>query len=889
MYLLTLVNLINLINLINKEIKTMNYNFKIPSYTANDGETKGYMLEDCKEFLRQVCELNAFKFSSKKQFMEVTKRWLRKKEFKFQTRNGKWCDMFEHHKHNLYFVNDILSLYYDHYSGNGKGKFYLDAIYRPNPEKFILAVRDAMSNTCSETVDATVYKLHKWINGIRYVCGAKGGKEYKKMLVLHSDLVGGTGKTFFVTGLIDFLNSLSIKAALTTIGERFNNFDTATNMVCVLDEFKYPRSEDSELGFLNRVIDKTPTEYEKKGRDRVLLTPKAQLIATTTEKPKHTNSRRYDIITYNYNPVLRRDRVREELEGLIPHDEAHLRDIILRLFAYCPSADFEFPISNIYNDHTNKYDGIHASFLFEIQESMRFDGIYAKTTVMDFAKHLYFNNSNISSSYLFPLFKNKVNQLVTDLYAKGFLKHIVKRGCAAHHYIFNLNDLLSIPVGMEADEADIEDINPAVKTYRNFRNYMNTVHEAVKSNIDNDFGELKDIYNKILSGELNPYAPKRKLTAGRFNKDKKVSKMELWLQQDRCAEIVEKTLKEEEDDNIGVDNLLKDDNLISNLEKEDEPLVSLDELIDEIELEETDVKLTENDIRNVLLMPECATLTTPPVFHHADNNQFWVSAKPTNKCLVNYVKALKAGENPILDRKAENLIPTAFVYESDGLDLSSQKRIVKKLLESEFKENVLSITYSGNKSIHILIKIRNDQGGAIKDIFKEIWYQAGEHIFGEDIKYMDKACASVGRLTRLPGAINLTTGKKQICYYLNPRAKGLWMNPDGIEDLKATIKNKKNNDNAIEKKENKTYNNDIDEQFRAICNKSKNSSAQIALDILESGHAPQGNDLIFAVKYVANLIKYNSKFHSIGQRLVDICHEQHPSNIVYKTIDEYIE
>lgn len=884
------------------------YQLKIPHYTISEGGVYGYMLEDCKEFLRQVCELNAYKFRDRDKFSKVIRRWIRKKEFKFY-KNRKWHDMFGYFR-NLDFIPDTIDLYYDYYSGKGLGKIYLDALYRPNPEKFILAVRDAMSNTTSETVADTVTKLQKFINGIRYVAGAKGGAEHKKMLVLYSDTIGGTGKTFFATGLLKFLNSLFIKSALTTIGERFNNFDTATQMVCVLDEFKYPRSEDSELGFLNRVIDRTPTDYERKCRDKVTLTPKAQLIGTTTEKPKHSNNRRYDIITYNYNPVINGlyDHTKKELDGFIPKDKEHLNDIILRLFAYCPPADYSFPV--IEGNSISKYEGIHAPFLFEIQEVMQADNIFNKATIVELAKHLYTNNSVISASYQFPLFKNKMNQLITDLLSKGFIKYITKRGCAAHHYYYNLNDLLSIPVGVTAS-GDIEDSNPAQKTYIKFRDYIDIVHESAQSNMDDDFNELKLTYKKILNGELDPDRPKQKLTAGMFNKDKYVDHIKLDDQRSRLMykagknEIVEREIlneleknakKEKKLDDLtgdntnSIDDLIKDDNLLSNLEKGDESLLSLDDLIDEVELEETDVKLTENDIRNVLLMPECATLSTIPVYRHADNNQFWVSARLNNKCLVKYVKEVRAGiDNPVIDRKSENLIPTAFVYESDGLDLNHQKRIVKKLLESEYKNNVLSVTYSGNKSIHILIKIRNDQGEAIKDSFKKVWTIVGECIFGEDIKYMDKACASVGRLTRLPGGINLSTGKKQICYYLNPKAEGLWLNIDYVKELEDEDKKKQNKINTIEKKENKTYNNDIEEQFRAVCNKSKNSSAQIALDILESGHAPQGNDLIFAVKYVANLIKYNSKFHNIGQRLVDICHEQHPSNIVYKTIDEYIE
>lgn len=871
------------------------YKMTIPKYTVKKDGVYGYMLEDCKEFIRQVCELNAFKFKDKEKFSNTIRRWMREKEFVFFGRNGKPYDMFDHYKRNLFFVRELVDLYYDVYKGKGFGKIYLDAIYRPNPEKFVLAVRDAMSNTDSDSVADTVKKIHKFINGIRYIVGAVGGAEYKKMMVLYSDTIGGTGKTFFATGLLNFLNSLSINSKMTTISEKFNNFDTATEMFCVVDEFRYPRSEDSELGFLNRVIDKSPTDYERKCANKVTLKPKAQLMGTTTERPKHSNNRRYDIIKYNYNPVIAGvyDTIKKEVEGFIPKDEAHLNDIILRLFAYCPPADYSFPVVG---DGKVRYEGIHAPFLFEIQEVMQPDNIFSKATPMDLTKYLYYNNSSISSSYTFPLFKNKMNQLITDLHAKCFIKYITKRGCAAHHYYYNLNDLLSIPVGMDVSNADIEYENPAKKTFIKFQDYLGLVHESANSNLEDDFDELKDIYNKILDGELRPddAKTKPKLTGGIFDKNRNVDDVSL----DKQKQLLNKREQEQQnkdkriEGNINsIDDLIKDDNLILSLEKEDEPIVSLDELIDEIELEETDVKLTENDIRNVLLMPECATLTTPPVYHHADNNQFWVSARLNNKCLVRYVKEVRAGiENPIFDRKAENLIPTAFVYESDGLDLNSQKRIVKKLLESDFKNNVLSVTYSGNKSIHILIKIRNEQGEALKNNFKFVWGLVGEYIFGDDIKYMDKACASVGRLTRLPGAINLTTGKKQLCYYLNPKAEGLWLNLDVVKELieERERANKKQNA-TIEKKENKTYDNDIDGQFRAICNKSKNSSAQIALDILESRYAPQGDDLIFAVKYVANLVKYNPKFHSIGQELVDICHGQHPSNIVYKTIDEYIE
>ncbi|QHX43607.1 hypothetical protein GWP43_09350 [Treponema vincentii] len=134
------------------------------------------------------------------------------------------------------------------------------------------------------------------------------------------------------------------------------------------------------------------------------------------------------------------------------------------------------------------------------------------------------------------------------------------------------------------------------------------------------------------------------------------------------------------------------------------------------------------------------------------------------------------------DRKAEHVIPKMFVYEIDyledegqetdlGKQLKKQWDIIKKSIDTT--NHIASVTLSGNKSIHVLVP--HTDGELIKEDYKFYWEETAKRLFGEDSRFFDTACASVGRLTR---CFNMKRGNiEQKLLYKNLKATPIDVKP----------------------------------------------------------------------------------------------------------------
>lgn len=266
-------------------------------------------------------------------------------------------------------------------------------------------------------------------------------------------------------------------------------------------------------------------------------------------------------------------------------------------------------------------------------------------------------------------------------------------------------------------------------------------------------------------------------------------------------------------------------------------------------------------------------------FNLRDDDQFIVTAqyKP------DYCKAVVEGTVNKLDRKQEHMLPTQYVFESDELSLDEQRAMYEPI-----KDKALSITYSGSKSVHCLVPIPKDEQELVAKDFKTAWTIAANKLFGST-KSLDSADASIGRLSRLPNGLR-DNGKRQTCEWWNLKAAGISVK-DELEDyLKEQAQIKAAQDYA--RKFSRQYVNHNDkpliEQLRAIVAKTNNESGRLALDILDSGSAAKGSNMIGAIGYIARLAKTNNKWYDLGQQLVDICHTQHPSNIGKKDFSKFV-
>lgn len=105
------------------------------------------------------------------------------------------------------------------------------------------------------------------------------------------------------------------------------------------------------------------------------------------------------------------------------------------------------------------------------------------------------------------------------------------------------------------------------------------------------------------------------------------------------------------------------------------------------------------------------------------------------------------------------LYHTRFVFECDDTDLDEQYDRAYSLRADEM---AVRATYSGGKSVHVIMEFEPELEDICKTYYKEIWAACNQLFFSNEA---DKACANPARLTRRPNAIRQTNGKEQTLLY----------------------------------------------------------------------------------------------------------------------------
>lgn len=242
-----------------------------------------------------------------------------------------------------------------------------------------------------------------------------------------------------------------------------------------------------------------------------------------------------------------------------------------------------------------------------------------------------------------------------------------------------------------------------------------------------------------------------------------------------------------------------------------------------------------------------------------------------------------------LYRKTAAMLPVFFVYESDDLPLQEQgAKIADILNHSPYKKNIFSVTYSGSKSLHTLVYIDpKDRENVARD-FKFYWSQVGLKIFGSDYhKHLDKACASIVRLTRMPGGYRKDKDKVQLCNFLNRAVEGV--DVSYINELyEAKVEEERKQKEEEEKKRLEqieaykangvTFSNfsnpDSEEHLRRAVKKSNNPAGQIAVELLDGGDPGSGANYIGAIGYAEKVCGKET-----AAIIRSLAHALHPSNI----------
>ena len=119
--------------------------------------------------------------------------------------------------------------------------------------------------------------------------------------------------------------------------------------------------------------------------------------------------------------------------------------------------------------------------------------------------------------------------------------------------------------------------------------------------------------------------------------------------------------------------------------------------------------------------------------------------------------------NETISRAGDNIVPDYIVFESDSLSLDDQRTLIENL----DKTYIRYITFSGNKSYHILYRIKVPEDITASE-YKTIAQNYLESL--DLLQYADKQTLSKSRLTRNPNGLR-SNGVRQTCVFDNPEAR----------------------------------------------------------------------------------------------------------------------
>ena len=230
-----------------------------------------------------------------------------------------------------------------------------------------------------------------------------------------------------------------------------------------------------------------------------------------------------------------------------------------------------------------------------------------------------------------------------------------------------------------------------------------------------------------------------------------------------------------------------------------------------------------------------------------------------------------------LIRRTDLMEPVFFVYESDSLALSEQQRILGPMRNIP---SIFSMTYSGSKSIHTLVFIDPKDRDIVSQDYKFFWQTIGEELFGENAKYLDPACASIVRLTRLPGGFRYDTGKDQKCLYINRKCCGVNIVKANAKYQQKLLDIKRRQEETARKLEafrlsgREPGNPDDVKHLENLFKKTNDPRAEIALTLLNGGDPGSGANYIGAIGYVNAAVGPET-----AEKVRQAAHQLHPSNI----------
>lgn len=131
--------------------------------------------------------------------------------------------------------------------------------------------------------------------------------------------------------------------------------------------------------------------------------------------------------------------------------------------------------------------------------------------------------------------------------------------------------------------------------------------------------------------------------------------------------------------------------------------------------------------------------------------------------ILNMLYTDEVPEGYVSPRVQINCFKNRFLYEFDDMPMEAQLKIVKKLYE---KQILYRATYSGSKSIHMIIVVEDEPENM--DEYKFLWHYMNEQL---ELNGADNRCSENSRLTRRPGMFHKISKEK----FLSVKEKVLYM------------------------------------------------------------------------------------------------------------------
>lgn len=151
-------------------------------------------------------------------------------------------------------------------------------------------------------------------------------------------------------------------------------------------------------------------------------------------------------------------------------------------------------------------------------------------------------------------------------------------------------------------------------------------------------------------------------------------------------------------------------------------------------------------------------------------------------------ECMKNDDTP--SRNNSNVIPDYFLFECDSLDLEGQIELINNL-DWCWQKFIKCVTFSGNKSLHVLFSICGVPDDITNDEYKRLWKKfmslarSGEHRL---IEYADPQVATLSHMARNPNGIR-ENGTRQTCLYFTNDNEEFNVQPmlDGYNGIREEI------------------------------------------------------------------------------------------------------